>query len=70
MSGGCAGTKLPVLEVQWCSIATTIKHQFDYISTANINYIANEEAMTKEEYNQGIIKNYLAQLGIVEGSST
>jgi hypothetical protein len=70
MSSVCTGTRLPQLEIQWCSIAATIRCHFDNTLPINVNYIASEETWTKEEYDQNVIDQWLARQGKVEGLLT
>ncbi|KAF9456578.1 hypothetical protein BDZ94DRAFT_1315003 [Collybia nuda] len=69
MSNACTGTMLPALESQWRSIAATIKQNFDMNSPTNVNYVAFKGTMSKEEYDQNIINEFLLRQGKVEGSS-
>lgn len=72
MSQACNGTRLPALETTWRSIAATIRRNHDRSSTAaNVNYVAFEDGWaSKEEYDQQVISDYLANQGKAEGSST
>jgi hypothetical protein len=62
--------QMPMLEQHWRSIAATIKHNCPTPMTNNVSYVGdNLQWITKEEYDQRIIENFLANQGKGQGSS-
>ena len=64
--------QVPILEQHWWSIAATIKHNCRTTTSnnININFIGSDQPwLTKEEYDQQVIANFLADQGKGQGSS-
>jgi hypothetical protein len=68
----CSTTNpVPALEQRWRAIAATIKRESNLAPAESVNYVAaNETWLSREEYDQQVIANFLANQGKEQGSST
>jgi len=63
--------QVPALEQRWRAIAATIKRENNLAAAESINYVStNETWLSREEYDQQVIANFLANQGKGQGSST
>jgi hypothetical protein len=70
MSPNCdSPNPVSALKGHWRSIAATIKRNCPPTMTRNINCIATNPWTTKEEYDQQVIADFLAEQGKGSGSS-
>lgn len=70
MSPNCdSPNQVPAFEERWRSIAATIKRSCPPTTTRNVNYVATNPWVTKEEYDQQVIADFLAEQGKGPGSS-
>ncbi|KAF8219272.1 hypothetical protein L208DRAFT_1418474, partial [Tricholoma matsutake] len=64
MSPNCdSPNQVPAFKGCWRSIAATIKHSCPPTTTRNVNYVATNLWVTKEEYDQQVIMDFLAEQG-------
>jgi hypothetical protein len=65
------GNQVPALEQRWRAIAATIRRDSNATTVENVNYVTTNEAwLSREEYDQQVIANFLANQGKEQGSST
>jgi hypothetical protein len=70
MSPNCDSlSPVPAFEGRWRSIAATIKRSCPPTATRNVNYVGTNPWITKEEYDQQVIADFLAEQGKGSGSS-
>ena len=63
--------QVPALEQRWRAIAATIKRETNLAAAESVNYVStNETWLSREEYDQQVISNFLANQGKGQGSST
>jgi hypothetical protein len=68
----CSATdQIPALEQRWRAIAATISRENNTATAESVNYVStNDTWLSREEYDQQVIANFLMNQGKGQGSST